>query len=62
MLVIKIIKTVFVTPFYYYSCKLLICIIFMQYNLDFYDNHDGDEFIQYKNQEGHGSTLPNMNG
>ena len=21
----------------------------MQYNLDFYDNHDGDEFIQYKN-------------
>ena len=21
----------------------------MHYNLDFYDNHDGDEFIQYKN-------------
>ena len=20
----------------------------MQHNLDFYDNHDGDEFIQYK--------------
>lgn len=51
MLVIVIIKTFFVTHIFdtITAEYCWFALYFMQNNLDFYDKHDGDDFIQYKN-------------
>ena len=49
MLVITISKIVFCdSHFTIITACYRFALYVMQDNLDFYDNHDGDEFIQYK--------------